>query len=142
MDWARSVGAGIFALLIAVVYLIIFVPLIQTTLAAETKPNLGPFAFALATLVAGYVGGVIAMWYGVEPPNGVRVLGARLLPPASDIVKVMIGLGYLLIYVGVTAFAAYAWWQKGDVTPEVLTAEVTVAVGLAFAIATKFISRP
>ena len=141
MDGPRSIGAGILALLIGGLFVFIFVPLIQTTLAATEKPSLSPIELGLATGVAGYVGGVIAMWYGVGQNGGLTSFGGRLLPPASDIVKAVIGLSYVIVYAGITAYAAFAWREKGDLTPEALISEITVAIGIAFAVVTKLVSK-
>lgn len=139
---AKAIAAGIFALGIAALFVFLFVPLILRTLGADEKPPLMPIELGLLTAVAGYVGGVIAIGYGVQQANGVQLLGGRLAPTAGESVQSAIGLLYVFVYVAVTGLAVFAWATKGELTPEAILTEVTVAVGLAFAVVTKVVSQP
>jgi hypothetical protein len=136
MPTRQAIAAGLVATFLGLLLLILFAPVIAETL-NKTPTDRGPGYVALATGVAGYVAGVIALWFGVESPDPFRHFGARLAPTLPEAVQTIVAYGYIAIYFGVALFGGYLFVSQTDTTPELLIAQCTAAAGLAFAIGTK-----
>ena len=140
MGWSKALAAGLVALFLGAFFVILFVPILAQTWSATTKPEpVGPIV-AFGTAVAGYVGGVIALWFGAAPANRIQALGGKLLPPAQATVQTVIGYAYIVGYFGVALLAIYLWVTKPTIVPDLLTTDATASAGLAFAIVTKLYS--
>jgi hypothetical protein len=140
MGWNKALAAGLVALFLGGFFIILFVPIVMQTLSATTKPDPGTPLVAFATAVAGYVGGVIALWFGAAPTNRIQALGGKLLPPAQAAVQTVIGYLYIIGYFAVALLAVYLWASKPTIVPDLLTTDATASAGLAFAIVTKLYS--
>jgi hypothetical protein len=141
MGWNKALAAGLVALFLGGFFLILFVPIVIQSLSATTKPDPGVPLVAFSTAVAGYVGGVIALWLGAATTNRIQALGGKLLPPAQASVQTVIGFAYIVGYFGVALLALYIWVSKSAIVPDLLTTDATASAGLAFAIVTKLYSE-
>lgn len=145
---ALRIVAGLVALLVGVAFAILYWGFVQDTLASDNAlPQIDTGLSFIAVAFAGVVMAAIAAWFGVEFPKtgsravgpGIRDLGSRLLPfTTSDVVKVIVGVLYALLYFGTAAYALWAWREQGSTfTPQVLKDLVATAVGAAGVIVLK-----
>lgn len=133
-------AAGFVALALAALFVVLYLPLIQQTLKATEKPVIDAGFSSFALGVAGSVAGVVAVWFGVPAPG--KLLGQRLINVGEPSpIKTVVGWAYFAVFVGVTGWAAYTWASKQAIAPEVITSEVTVAVGVAVAAVVKLMSE-
>ena len=140
MATRKAVAAGAVAVFLGLLFLVLFVPVILQTWNATTASAGNEAYVALATGVAGYVAGIIALWFGVQAGNRLVALGGRLAPGASETTQTIVAALYIGAYFGVALVAAYLLVTKTSVIPAMLIAQCTAAAGLAFAIGTKLFS--
>jgi hypothetical protein len=127
-------------------FLILFgIGLVETWTAKSKPPNFSDGYLYVATAVAGFVSGVVAVGLGQKPPaaGGGRVarLGRIASGSSSSAFQTWIGGLYGLAYV-VYGFAALITWPtNSDVTPDLIKNLAVIALGLFIAVGTSFL-RP
>jgi hypothetical protein len=140
VNGSLRIAAGVLALLLGALFVLLFVPIIQQTLAATEKPKIDAGFATFASTVSSAVAGAIAVWFGVPGPG--QRYGSRLLAwSVGESVRNAVGWAYLGVFVVITGFATYSWAAKQNVAPDVLTSEVTVALGVAVAVVMKLMSQ-
>jgi hypothetical protein len=129
------------------------------TLAQNAAPKFSePFVY-VANILAGLVGGIVAVGFGVTPPTGVKGLLSRNMvalgsfivenqPPArgsalasAGAPRELIGAIYALVYI-LAGVIAIGIWLYDDKTPDLVKNLATVSIGMFVAIITAFFRDP
>jgi hypothetical protein len=120
------------------------IALARTASASSTTPHFTDAFLYIATGLASFVGGVVAVGFGQKPPDGgtrVVALGGIVFPKQPEQWQKILGGIYALVYV-IWGFAAIIIWAlKSDVAADVVRNLAVITFGLVIAIATSFL-RP
>ena len=144
----------IVALFFVLAFAYLFGNAMLLTLGAQAKlPDFGEPYIYVATILAGLVGGVVAVSFGQKPPPGRRTRAARvtaglerlgeLVLPAEPMKwqEIMAGV-YAVIYLVWGAAALVVWFTKGNIiTPELVRNFALIWLGLFVAVVRGFLGE-
>lgn len=107
----------------------------------DVAPTPGEPLTYVFTALAGLVGGIVAVAFGVSPP-GQKLNGLGNVSTAGLSAQQWIGALYVVVYLLVGLTAVVIWFMKEPVTSELVKNLAVVTVGMIIPIVAGFFTSP
>lgn len=109
--------------------------------AVENAPTPGEPLTYIFTALAGLVGGIVAVAFGVSPPSG-KLGGLSNLSTSGLSAQEWIGAVYVVVYLVIGLAAVVTWFIHDPLTSELVKNLAVVTVGMIIPIVAGYFTAP